>query len=248
MMRTDQIQIGYRLTFKTPFHFGTGLRNGLIHRTVSRDSNGYLYVPGSTLKGALRERCEHLAQLFNLRIHEPHREQSALAEFSFTADIVDRIFGSRFRPGGLYFDDVHMVEEDQKLFDGVEKGDRRYLNRQVQQITQVSIARLTRSAKQGSLFTSEFGLRQLRFEGQIYGQLHDFDFPGNQNGTYGLLLLLVGLCSFDRLGGNKSSGAGQLSCELLSLKVNGEIQQPVDWFAELEGLEFYKDEQNEGEI
>lgn len=103
MIRTDQIRISYRLTFKAPFLFGTGLRKGLIHRTVSLDAKGYLYVPGSTLKGVLRERCEHLAQLFNLKAREPHGGRSALAEFNPNANLVDRIFGSRFRPGRLYF-------------------------------------------------------------------------------------------------------------------------------------------------
>ena len=60
-MQTDRLWIDYDLTFATPFHFGTGIREGLIDRTVIRDDGGYLYVPGSTLKGVLRERCEHIA-------------------------------------------------------------------------------------------------------------------------------------------------------------------------------------------
>jgi CRISPR/Cas system CMR subunit Cmr4 (Cas7 group RAMP superfamily) len=47
----DRIHITYTLTFTTPFHCGTGLRSGLIDRTVVRDKDGYLYVPGSTITG-----------------------------------------------------------------------------------------------------------------------------------------------------------------------------------------------------
>ena len=49
-MQTDLLKIEYTLSFATPFHFGTGIREGLIDRTVVRDESGYLYVPGSTLK------------------------------------------------------------------------------------------------------------------------------------------------------------------------------------------------------
>ncbi len=59
-MQTDRLWIAYDLTFATPFHFGTGIRKGLVDRTLIRDDDDLLYVPGSTLKGVLRERCEQL--------------------------------------------------------------------------------------------------------------------------------------------------------------------------------------------
>ncbi len=61
MTRTDRLEVSYDLTFETPFHFGTGLRVGLVDRTVVRDHDGYLYVPGSTIKGVVREQCDWLA-------------------------------------------------------------------------------------------------------------------------------------------------------------------------------------------
>lgn len=242
MIRVDLIQINYELLFETPFHFGTGLREGLVHRTVNRDTNGYLYVPGSTLKGVLRERCEQLAALFHLKALEPHTDQSALAEFNPDADIIYRIFGSRFQPGTLYFDDAYMTSKSRELFDGSSPGDKKYLDRQVQSRTQVSLSRLTRTAKQGALYTSESGLRQLRFEGKVYGLLRGYEFVGDQVGTYGLLLLLMGLSSLDRLGGNKSSGMGLVSCQIHKLTVNDETQNMGDWLADIVGLELYKDE------
>src|SRR5437588_6909712 len=41
--KPDRIQIEYDLKFKTPFHCGTGIRVGLIDRTIIRDNGGYLY-------------------------------------------------------------------------------------------------------------------------------------------------------------------------------------------------------------
>ena len=63
-MSADAIRIDYTLAFQTPFHCGTGIRSGLIDRTIVRDSAGFLYVPGSTLKGVLREYCEQLARSY----------------------------------------------------------------------------------------------------------------------------------------------------------------------------------------
>ncbi len=64
MTRTDRIQISYALEFSAPFHCGTGVRRGLIDRSVTRDGGRYLYVPGSTIKGVVRELCEQLARFY----------------------------------------------------------------------------------------------------------------------------------------------------------------------------------------
>src|SRR6266700_1398594 len=131
-MSIDRVKIDYELTFKTPFHFGTGIRAGLIDRTIVRDGDGYLYVPGSTFKGVLRERCEQLA----------------------------RIFGSQNHPGRLYFEDAHQTIEAKREYDeeaqNAEKGKRendnledgkgKYLNIQTDLYTQVRLDRLTRTA------------------------------------------------------------------------------------------------------
>lgn len=82
--RTDRIEIEYTLTFTTFFHCGTGIREGLVDRTVVRNNRDYLYVPGSTFKGALRERCEQLARAYiqdvqeKQRIASPHNADVAL--------------------------------------------------------------------------------------------------------------------------------------------------------------------------
>ncbi len=45
MTRPDRVQIEYQLTFTSPFHFGTGIKAGLIDRTVVRNAGGYLHQP-----------------------------------------------------------------------------------------------------------------------------------------------------------------------------------------------------------
>jgi CRISPR/Cas system CSM-associated protein Csm3 (group 7 of RAMP superfamily) len=242
-IRTEEILLDYRLTFQSPFHFGTGLRAGLIHRTVSRDADGYLYVPGSTIKGALRERCEQLACLFDLRAVSPHGKESALAEFSSNPDIVTRIFGSRFQAGTLFFDAALLVKDDRQFFDhDDEQRQAKYRAWQTEKRTQVSLSRLTGTARAGYLYTSEYGLREMRFDGRIYGTLTGFSLNEDEPfGTYSLLLLLAGLCSLKRLGGKKSAGGGWCDCKVMDLMINGvEQEDPADWLTRLDELEYYQ--------
>lgn len=110
-VKTDRIQIDYELTFHTLFHCGTGIRTGLIDRTVVRDGDGYLYVPGSTFKGVLREHCEQLSRFYlpaqgvepaqstEKGIASPHDAEAALLDLgSRTPTMVTRTATS----GALY--------------------------------------------------------------------------------------------------------------------------------------------------
>jgi CRISPR/Cas system CSM-associated protein Csm3 (group 7 of RAMP superfamily) len=264
---TEQIKLDYRLIFDAPFHFGTGLRRGLIHRTVAKDHGEYLIVPGTTIKGVVRERCEQLGDIFDLHVVEPHDTQDTETRIHEARlddpDIVTRIFGSRFLAGPLFFDDAHLADFstdrdeaaspsskmaiDRSYFDGVtfdeeekkkvpEPG--KYKLRQVETRTQVSLSRLTRTAKAGHLYTSEYGIRQLCFDGRIYGYLKGLN-EGLDHGTYALLLLLAGLLSVDRIGGMKSTGAGEVGIQVTQLQINGQSMPVKTILAQLEYLELY---------
>ena len=155
-MQRDFINIDYHIKFETPFHCGTGLRRNLLDRSVSRDANGYLYIPGSTRKGVLRERCEQIARLADLRAVSPHDGQKAIAGFRNNIDIVDRIFGSRYKPGELYFDNATMVKDHQGFFDSIQIP-QKYLHLQTEERTQTSISRVLGTVREQALFQSEFG-------------------------------------------------------------------------------------------
>lgn len=224
-MKTEYIDITYQLVFESPFHFGTGMRSGLINRSMAKDAEGFLYIPGSTLKGALRERCEQLAHQFHHKAISPHTPD--LFELESTTNLVGSIFGTRFNPGTIYFDDARMIDEDKQIFEtdkgvSVPKHTETMLRSwQTFERTQAGISRLTGTAKQGHLYTTEYGLQKLHFKGQIYGvltgiPLGGFYAGGINRGTYPLLLLLAGLLSLSQLGGNKSTGAGKIRCEILN--------------------------------
>ena len=194
--KLDRIQIDYRLQFLTPFHCGTGTRTGLIDRTVARDRDGYLYVPGSTLKGVLREYCEQLSRFFALdgqekkKVTSPHDAKAVVRGQDQALSMVTRIFGSQYHPGRLFFDDMLQSQENITLYSSdveedkrnececeeqgnqyKKKKDGRYKEIQVGINTQVRLDRLTRTAVKGALYTSEFGIRNLHFYGTIAGWL-----------------------------------------------------------------------------
>ncbi|HZS75774.1 MAG TPA: RAMP superfamily CRISPR-associated protein [Ktedonobacteraceae bacterium] len=261
--KTDRIQIDYTLRFATLYHFGTGIRDVLVDRTVVRDSGGYLYVPGSTFKGVLRERCEQLARLYagskqKERIESPHDPEAALwwlGEVKPTMPI--RIFGSHTYPGRLFFDDARQDANEKAVYEG---GDGNYKSLQVQTYTQVRIDRPTHTSVPGALYTSEFGNRDVNFYGKIRGALEclpvdltayaDVRHIKDQRNapTYSLLLLLAGLRMIDRLGGNKSTGKGMCTCEITSVTINNETieaQQWESWLAHLEVLAKYNTEESQ---
>jgi CRISPR/Cas system CMR subunit Cmr4 (Cas7 group RAMP superfamily) len=248
--RVDLVQLTYTLTFTTLFHCGTGVRTGLIDRSVIRDNAGYLYIPGSTLKGNVRERCEQLARIFDPtggqegagpegRIASPHDGEAALQGLGHEyPSMVTCIFGSQAVPGRLFFDNACFSEEEKARYvrqsQNRETRDRQagrhdYKALQVHTYTQVRLNRRTRTAVPGALYSSEFGTNDLTFTGSIQGWLEcvAIEADGLQQErhpgempTYSLLLLLAGLHMVEHLGGNKSGGKGQCKCELQTLRLN----------------------------
>lgn len=242
-MLNQRIQINYRLTFNAAFHLGTGLRSGLIHRSVATDPEGYLFVPGSTVKGSLRDRCGQIARLFAFPGDDPH--VGDVREANPQASLVELIFGSRFQPGRLFFDDAKLIAEDQKLFEPSNEDsrvrDRRrdeFRSWQTEKRTQVSIWRPTNTAASGQLYNNEYGIRGLRFDGQISGRLRGYATLAEEPRSYSLILLIIGLLGLERLGGNKSSGAGLLECEVLHLVVDGQVVEPALMVSNLLDLDY----------
>jgi len=245
--KTDRIQLSYDVTFTAPFHHGTGLRLGLIDRTVVRDHDGYLYVPGSTIKGCVREQCERLSRLYEeldqdmlARIASPHDTQQALWAMDQPVTMVTRIFGSHHHPGRLFFDDARQAKDEHQD----EDEERSYKSLQTSLYTQARLDRPTRTAVPGALYTSEFGTKDFTLHGTINGWLTCIAIETLEHKpTYSLLLLLAGLHMIDRLGGNKSTGKGQCCIEIQELKINGGEPYKKEkwqfWLDHLEALSYY---------
>ncbi len=242
--RTDWVYIAYTLEFAAPFHCGTGMRVGLLDRTVVRDHGKYLYVPGSTIKGVLREKCEQLACFCSIdekKANSPHDKLTALQDLGVPPTMVTRIFGSHMLPGHLFFEDACQSEAGKQEYDEAsagKKGKGRYQNLQVTAYTQVRLDRPTRIAVPGALYTSEFGARNMKVEGSITGSLTCLPMLSTtgETPTYSLLLLLAGLHLLDQLGGNKSTGKGQCLCTIQQVMLNDKELEKAHWQGWLENL------------
>ncbi|GER82292.1 hypothetical protein KTAU_09300 [Thermogemmatispora aurantia] len=259
--RTDRLSIDYRLTFLTPFHFGTGFRQGLVDRTIARDRQGWLYVPGATFKGVVRECCEQLARTYeelaemSELMATPHDDDVALRGLGARVSMITRIFGSQMLPGTLFFDNARLLTTAEtaptagtaSTAEGLQESPEAL----VTPYTQVRLRRLTRTAVPGALYTSEFGRRHLTFSGTIRGWLTCLPLDEEpRSPTYSLLLLLAGLHLVEQLGANKSTGKGRCRCDVLHLEINGEEYPPEEWrgwLARLDELMYYSTAQEDEE-
>jgi len=243
------VQINYDISFSAPFHLGTGISAGMIDRTVIRDAQGYLYVPASTFKGVLREQCERLCRIYlpdaPQQAISPHDAEAVLAEFNGIPTIISRIFGSSLHPGELRFSDAKQRENYEQR-----NARELYIQAQTSVATQVRIDRLTRTAADEALYTSEFGVDYLTFTGTIKGQLNCTPIDALARTTYeqktvtpsySLLLLLAGLMMIERLGGNKSTGKGECTCRIIGLWLDKNLCREDYWQYWLDNLTLLSD-------
>ena len=137
-----------------------------------------------------------------------------------------------------------MIGNDQKFFDSGYTS-KRYLRLQTEERTQTSISRLFGTVREQALFQSEFGIRTLRFRGQIYGYLEGFRLLDAGKWSYSLLLLVAGMYANDRIGANKSTGMGKYDCKIQELKFNNVTVDVADLLVCLSELVLYQEIQKE---
>jgi len=226
-------------------HIGAGHSRGLIDRTVVRDGRGRIYIPGSSLKGKVREACERLAAAQGLRVCQPPYPQGMCGKNQVPC-IVCRIFGTpggrRDESLGLHWDNAYLT----KVWTGAAKNLPLTYPR-----SQVGMSRRRGVARERLLFTNEFAAENLTFQTCINGHLPltaVLDEPGRY---YELILLLAGLRMVDALGGATSRGAGRCQIEPppeITVKADdwepGKIE--TTWILDrLELLELYKEQVEE---
>ena len=188
----------------SPLHIGTGCARGLVDRTVMRDGEGNVYLPGSSLKGRLRDACERLAGRYGLHVcHAPRATDMCRIG---SPCLVCRVFGTPGRESGLIIDNGRLSGE---WAETVKRG-----FGQTESRTQVQISRARGVAAEGRLFTSEFAAEGLVFETRISGQM-DVTLAMDEPGLYcETLLLLGGVKMVETLGGGNSRGIGACRVEL----------------------------------
>lgn len=243
------------IVLEGPLHIGTGYDRGLVQRTVVRDRQHNVYIPGSSLKGKTRNAGEDLARQAGLTVCGLPR----VAEAPDTAGhrpercLVCRVFGA---PGGnvpngrgLFWHDAHLTSEWRKLTAVRDRTDAWPVG-QTMVRTQVQLSRIRGMAAEDRLYTSEVAIPGLVFEGRVTGWLEATPCTVDEDyGYYEVNLLLAGLRLVEMLGGGRSRGTGRCRIELpsqVSLQVEGHDESEVFDLGRLlvaaEALEFFTEE------
>ncbi|MBC8449624.1 MAG: CRISPR-associated RAMP protein [Chloroflexi bacterium] len=183
-----------------------------IRMTTSQrpDVQGEPYVPGSSLKGAIRSTCETVIRTFVdgykgsgvLCYDDAPEEKTVCGKENAPLCMMCDTFGNTNRISKVSFDDAFLTDAALGLLsDAV-----------VQHRTGVSISRKTGAAKSGALFSVEFVPRGAEFEFKI---LCTNILPAE------LKLLLLALELFNqgrfKLGGQKSRGMGSVTFEVCGI-------------------------------
>ncbi len=105
------LELSYRLQLMGRWHFGSGLERGTLDRAILRDGRGVPYIPGSHLKGRLREAVEWICRILKLPVFEPHSlDDESARRFALpqaSGNPVERLFGARDREGSLIVGHAH---------------------------------------------------------------------------------------------------------------------------------------------
>jgi CRISPR/Cas system CSM-associated protein Csm3 (group 7 of RAMP superfamily) len=216
---------------ESPLHVGTGYAQGLVDRTVMRNQEGNVYLPGSSFKGRLRDACERLARHYGVSVCGAPRPTDMCR--AWHPCLVCRVFGSPGQESGLIVDDGHLTGE---WAETIKRG-----FGQLRKRTQVQLSRRRGVATEGRLFTSEFAAEGLSFETRITGRLDLTLVLGEPGRYYELILLLGGLRLVKTLGGGNSRGIGRCRTELpqvATIKSAKYGREQINTAAMLERLEF----------
>ena len=236
------LNIPLNITVKGPLHIGTGYDRGLVQRTVARERvviakrpgsfrdaiAHHTYIPGSSLKGKVRNACEDLVRHAGLESCGAPLPNLMCGRDRESYCLVCRIFGS---PGGNVPDGRELVWQDAHLSDASRRAtsvDGRPLL-QTMQRTQVQLSRSRGMAAEDRLYTSEFTTPGLNFAGRVSGWV-EATRSSVECGFYESNLLLAGLRMVEMLGGGRSRGAGRCRIELpteVTLLVEGQKEPEI---------------------
>jgi CRISPR/Cas system CSM-associated protein Csm3 (group 7 of RAMP superfamily) len=208
-----QFRIDLIVRLETPLNVGTGALTGVFaDRPLLKDSLGYPYVPGSTLKGKLRHAYEQLARgLWAEQNRDwPHDCHAPTPDAMCQRDPDDeasfcpvcRVFGAPWLPSRISCDDL-MLHEPAYLREERRRAQHNPMPTSLRH--GVSLSRRRRVAEEARLYTTEIWMPGAKpaFRGEIRGDVERDE----------LALLSVALDNLIALGGGKTGGLGWCTIE-----------------------------------
>ncbi len=225
------IRLDLTLCFKSKWHAGSGESSFLTDRLIRMDAQDRPYIPGSTLKGVIRESCEKLSRTLGfpspLDPHKTEEFSEAFAPLNTLQSPVDRIFGNKYQSGNLFFRDARL------------EGEPPY--RSLKEQTRICKYRKLGTARDQHLFSTQYAA-PMTFKTRIDGYNDDLVCLYEGEPPFAYCLLISGIMAVDRLGGDKSTGKGQIEISFDSVRYNGEeFSENMDTVFEYLDAELYKD-------
>jgi len=211
----QRLDVTFTILWESDWHVGSGRGTVQVDRLLRKRAWGARgervpFVPGSQIKGVLRHQCEQLAALLGGRVVSPHvigseADPALLEQFRPLAQSqlwIDRLFGSRFQGECLFVEDALPAPGDRL-------GTTRTHSR-------TSIDRLTGTAREQTLFVTEVVEgRATKLHSRLQARHPAGALTQDNDGfPFEYSLLLAGLLSLDRLGGDKSAGFGRCRIEI----------------------------------
>lgn len=228
--KESRVTIEYKIEFISPFHIGTGFGlAGVLDSRLPRDSDGFVYIPGSSFKGRLKPVFRRLLEL----LAASQKIDPCLMVKGCEGDLCDTgrpclacyVFGNSRQEGRIRFGDARLsatVRNELVRFFEEYPFPRDFFDSQHR--TSVMISRKYGTAEPARLFTFELGRPGLELYGSLVGRLGmegcvkivGRDIP------LGIPLLAAAMRGVKDLGGGNSRGWGACRVSLERVWMGGE--------------------------
>ncbi|MDM8525793.1 RAMP superfamily CRISPR-associated protein [Desulfococcaceae bacterium HSG8] len=272
------LKLKLTISFKSKWHAGSGEGGFLLDRLIRKDARNLPYIPGSTLKGVVRENCEKLSRTLGFpEPLDPHETEKfskaspnetedfseaspnetedfskaspnetekfseaspetedfseAFAPLNKLRSPVDRIFGNKYQSGNLFFRDARLKDKHKP-------------HRLTREQSRICSYRKLRTAREQHLFSTQYAA-PMKFQTRIDGYHDDLFCLDEGDPPYAYCLLIAAIMATDRIGGDKSTGSGQVEISFNTLKYNGE-DIPAESVFEYLDSDFYEMSKEEG--
>ena len=207
----QRLDLNYRIGWRNRWHVGSGYQSIRADRLLRRlgGIDGSPFVPGSQIKGVLRHQCEQLAVALQLEAVSPHADtgehnRDLVNHFSplrMSDLVIDRLFGSRYQGECLFVTNAVPISTAARDVVSVD--------------SRTAVDRVSGTAMDQHLFTTESATTDIILRGSIRARHFAGVLTQDCGGfPYEYALLVAGLLSLDRLGGDKSVGLGWCKIEL----------------------------------
>lgn len=209
------LELEVTVRFRSEFHIGTGHGiPGVVDDCTVRDGKGRLLIPGTTLKGVIRDACETVARLLDIQRCDGTLERSGrLCGINYAPDYGEtcylcNLFGNRGHEAKLRFGAARYNAKLEKLL-ADDRLPQVVRDRLAHPEWHNRIDRRLGRAQEDFLFAYELGLKTWEFTASI---TEVSLIPPDRRRRH-LVLLLAGIRFVRELGGKRRAGKGECRLE-----------------------------------